>query len=122
MNLLTSGAAEHNLPDEHREYLAQIRPYVATSTRQKIGRIAFAVVWVPIFLPIMMISRKLVDDKGVAPGWFKAIMDGLTVAMWGNYDIFNKRIYGGERTVESERPRRFTERRMRLSRRFWRTR
>lgn len=112
LNLLTSGAAEHSLPDEYREYLAHIRPYVATSTRQKIGRIAFAVVWAPIFLPIMMISRKLVDDKGVAPGWFKLIMDGLKVAMWGSYDVFYKRIYGeGERTVESERPARFAEER-----------
>ncbi|KFY15341.1 hypothetical protein V492_02056 [Pseudogymnoascus sp. VKM F-4246] len=105
MNLLTSGAAEHNLPDEYREYLAQIRPYVATSLRQKIGRIAFAAVWAPILLPLMMVSRKLVNDKGVAPGWFKVIMDGMMKSMWGSYDIFYKRIYGeGERTVESERP------------------
>lgn len=112
MNLLTSGATEHNLPDEYREYLAQIRPYVATSTRQKIGRIAFALVWAPIFLPLMMVSRKLADDKGRAPGWFNMIMDGLKVGMWGSYDIFYRRIYGeGERTVESERPEMFAEKR-----------
>lgn len=110
MNLLTTGAAEHNLPDEYREYLAQIRPYVATSTRQKIGRIAFATVWAPILLPLMMLSRRLVDNKGVAPKWFKAIMDGLKLSMWGSYDIFYKRIFGeGERTVESERPAQFAE-------------
>ncbi|OBT69934.1 hypothetical protein VE03_00410 [Pseudogymnoascus sp. 23342-1-I1] len=110
MNLLTSGAAEHNLPDEYREYLAQVRPYVATSLGQKIGRIAFAAVWAPILLPIMMISRKLVDDKGRAPRWFNAIMGWMQVGMWGSYDIFYKRIYGeGERTVESERPERFAE-------------
>ncbi|KFY22370.1 hypothetical protein V491_02816, partial [Pseudogymnoascus sp. VKM F-3775] len=105
-----SGAAEHNLPDEYREYLAQIRPYVATRTSQKIGRIAFAALWAPIFLPIMIVSRKLVDDKGVAPGWLKLVMDGLKVAMWGSYDIFYKHIWGeGERTVESERPPKFAE-------------
>ncbi|KFY25099.1 hypothetical protein V493_04841 [Pseudogymnoascus sp. VKM F-4281 (FW-2241)] len=110
LNLLISGAAEHNLPDEYREYLAQIRPYVATSLRQKIGRIAFAAVWTPIIIPIMMISRKLVDDKGRAPGWFNTIMDAMKVVMWGSYDIFYKRVYGeGERTIESQRPARFAE-------------
>src|SRR5690349_7649036 len=30
LGLLTTGAEEHNLPEDYREYLAQIRPYVAT--------------------------------------------------------------------------------------------
>lgn len=103
LGLLTSGAAEHHLPDEYREYLAQIRPYTITSMRQKIGKALLLAMWAPPLLAMVSFTKVVADDKGMAPKWYTTCMDFLFRGMWASYDGFYRKLYGdGERTVEGE--------------------
>ncbi len=101
LNLITSGASEHQLPAEYREYLAGLRPYRATSVRQKIGKAIFVATWLPVFAAIIGMSKVMAGKNGRVPAWYGKCMDVLTRCVWGSYDHFYKRIYGdGERTTE----------------------
>ncbi|RJE18976.1 hypothetical protein PHISCL_08684 [Aspergillus sclerotialis] len=100
LNLLTSGAAEHELPDAYREYLSQIRPYRITTTGQKIGKVLFLLIWGPGFLVLMALSRAFAGEDGRSPRWLNRVADLLMAAMWGSYDCFFVRMFGeGERTI-----------------------
>ena len=101
LKLLTSGAAEHKLPDAYREYLSQIRPYRITTTGQKIGKVLFLLIWGPAFLMLLALSKALAGEDGRSPAWLNRVTDILSAAMWGSYDCFFLRMFGeGERTIE----------------------
>ncbi|KAL8816713.1 MAG: hypothetical protein Q9223_004318, partial [Gallowayella weberi] len=42
LHLITTGAAEHALPHEYREYLARLQPYTITTAGQRMGRFVFS--------------------------------------------------------------------------------
>ncbi|CAG8001795.1 unnamed protein product [Penicillium olsonii] len=100
LNLIKTGAAEHDLPISYQEYLAQIRTYHVTTGRQKAGKTIFLVLWVPWLLLVMTLSRTCAGPDGRSPPWLVAMANILFTAMWSSYDLFFAKVFGnGERTL-----------------------
>jgi hypothetical protein len=100
MQLLMNGARELDLPQDYRQFLANIRPYTITTWRQKIGKILFLARWAPVLLSLLGLQRVLADDKGIMPPWLASIQEKVFKALWNNYDVSFRRIFGdGERTI-----------------------
>ncbi|CAL5865945.1 uncharacterized protein PFLUO_LOCUS152 [Penicillium psychrofluorescens] len=103
LNLLTTGAAEHQLPIAYQTYLAQIRPYKITSTRQKIGKVVFLAMWGPALLTVMTLSKVFAGPDGRSPPWVVVFVDLVIEAVWKSYDLVFVKLFGdGERTVEPD--------------------
>lgn len=101
LDLLVTGAAEHDLPVSYREYLSQIQTYRVTTTRQKIGRAIFLTMWGPIFLSILKMSKTFAGPDGRSPPWLVTLANVVVEVMWFSYDYFFKKVFGdGERTIE----------------------
>jgi hypothetical protein len=105
LNLLMTGAAENELPLSYREYLAQIRPYRITTTRQKIGRGIFLALWGPPILSLLAMSKAFAFRDGRSPAWLVTLGNVLFAVMWNTYDHVFKPVFGdGERTIEDTPP------------------
>jgi len=101
LKLIRDGAAEHHLPAEYQSFLADLRPYTITTRRQALGAKLFLSFWLPFIMFLMGSSRKLADKDGKMPDWFAWVMALLFGAMWGDYDLVFKRVFGdGERTMK----------------------
>ncbi|KAI9728926.1 MAG: hypothetical protein M1828_000011 [Chrysothrix sp. TS-e1954] len=99
LTLLTDGAKEHELPEEYRTYLDNIRPYRVTSDWLKTGKRIFAVSWGPLLLGMFKLQTKLADKRGRSPWYMTKITGFVFVSLWTSYDYFFKWIFGdGERT------------------------
>ncbi|KAI1436689.1 hypothetical protein GGR50DRAFT_649070 [Xylaria sp. CBS 124048] len=99
LNLIRDGAREHDLPADYRTYLARLRTYAVTSTRQRIGRVLFSLVVLPWVVIMLTGSRLFADDKGVAPRWLGVITNVYSNIAWMAYDKIFKPIFGdGEHT------------------------
>ncbi|EPS29581.1 hypothetical protein POX_b03394 [Penicillium oxalicum] len=100
LNLLVTGAAEHDLPVSYREYLSQIHTYRITTVRQKIGKFVFVGLWAPAILSLLTFSKRFAGPDGRSPPWLVNLSNILISAMWYTYDMFFKPVYGdGERTL-----------------------
>lgn len=100
LKLIRDGADEHGLPEEYREYLADLRPFQITTTRQRIGQTLFAGFWMPVILALFAVGRLLADERGRTPGWFQKIQGGVFAVLWASYDNVFKGAFGdGERTI-----------------------
>ena len=103
LNLLRTGAVEHELPEEYQRYLAALQAYRITSTRQKIGKWLMMLMWGPGVVLLMSLGVLLADEDGKMPAWAAAVLSVLTRAMWWSYDAVFKPLFGdGERTVGGE--------------------
>jgi hypothetical protein len=101
LGLIKTGAAEHNLPDSYRGYLAQIRTFHITTTRQKAGKVIFLVMWAPGLLMTMALSRIFAGPDGRSPPLLVVLANVLISGMWKSYDGFFARVFGdGERTLD----------------------
>ena len=104
LKLLTDGADEHCFPTDYRGYLQELKPYIPTSRRQKIGGIVFRGIWMPILTVVMSFNRIFADKRGRAPKWLSVITGGVFKGVWVSYDGFFRQIFGdGERTQKEER-------------------
>lgn len=100
LKLLTDGADEHHLPAEYKVYLHQLRPYVASTKRQKIGGALFLMTWFPISSTLFTLVKLLADKRGRSPAWLSSLLNMLFGVSWASYDLFFKGIFGdGERTI-----------------------
>ncbi|KAJ5115320.1 hypothetical protein NUU61_001079 [Penicillium alfredii] len=100
LNLISTGAAEHNLPLSYREYLAQIRPYRVTTRGQRVGRALSIAVWAPLLIVILVLSKMFAGPDGRSPQWLVVLGDFLLIAVWKLYDLFFVKVFGdGERTI-----------------------
>ncbi|KAL5336277.1 hypothetical protein BJX70DRAFT_286816 [Aspergillus crustosus] len=100
LNLITTGAAEHNFPLVYQGYLAQIETYHITSVRQKIGKVLFLAIWGPWILLMLALGRIFARPDGRSPEWVGRYSDFVTASMWSSYDKVFRRVFGdGERTV-----------------------
>ena len=100
LKLIMDGADEHNLPEEYQDYLRQLRPYVATTQRQKLGRTLFAMAWFPFFSVLFALTKLTADKKGKTPAWLIILFNASFRASWGSYELVFKRLFGdGERTI-----------------------
>jgi hypothetical protein len=101
LGLIKTGAEEHDLPKTYREYLAQIRTYRVTTTRQKIGKGIFLALWLPWVLLTLALSKIFAGSDGRSPQWLVALSNVLFSGMWNSYDCFFAKVFGdGERTLD----------------------
>ncbi|KAJ5542872.1 hypothetical protein N7461_008875 [Penicillium sp. DV-2018c] len=101
LGLIKTGAAEHNLPESYRDYLAQIRTFRITTTRQKVGKVLFLVMWAPGILLTMALSRIFAGPDGRSPPLLVVMANVLFLGMWKSYDGFFVKVFGdGERTLD----------------------
>ncbi|KAE8318699.1 hypothetical protein BDV41DRAFT_521798 [Aspergillus transmontanensis] len=101
LNLILTGAAEHNLPVSYRTHLSRVPTYRITTVRQKIGRSIFLVTWGPPMLLMLRLSRILAGPDGRSPHWLMKLSDIIITAMWGSYETIFRPLFGdGERTLE----------------------
>lgn len=100
LNLLTTGADEHALPKEYKDYLHRIRPYILTTGKQMAGRIIFMIVWLPLVGPLFGLNRIFADRNGNSPPWLRVSLQIVFGIAWTSYDTVLKPIFGdGERTI-----------------------
>lgn len=99
LNLLINGSKEQDLPSSYREYLNALQPYRTTSTRQRIGKVLFLILWAPALILSLQLSSLFADKNGRSPQWV-ASYGNLTFGMlWMCYDFIFKPVFGdGERT------------------------
>ncbi|KAH0536349.1 hypothetical protein FGG08_006775 [Glutinoglossum americanum] len=103
LRLLTDGADEHDLPEEYRLYLRDIRPYTVTTNRQRFGQFLFMSVWIPVVYVLIFMQRIFGDKRGRSPKWLIEASRTLFNRMWASYDGFFKDLFGdGERTMEPD--------------------
>ncbi|KAL8700765.1 MAG: hypothetical protein Q9224_000814 [Gallowayella concinna] len=101
LDLITTGAEEHGLPQEYREYLGRLQPYTITTQGQRIGRFVFMMTWLPVIRVMFMLSRMFSDEKGRSPKWLVRLLGAVFAGVWITYDGWLKEIFGdGERTIE----------------------
>lgn len=106
LKLITDGAREHDLPSDYQDYLQSLQPYTITSFRQKIGQFLLILTSGIFFMLMMVVSKKLADDRGKLPPWLAATMTALFSVTWMVYDGFYKPIFGdGERTESAAKRR-----------------
>lgn len=100
LKLISDGANEHQLPLEYKDYLRQIRPYVATNIGQKIGGKVFLTIWFPAFGSLFALVKLFADKKGRSPAWLNSLLGVVFGSSWVSYDLVFKRLFGdGERTI-----------------------
>lgn len=100
LGLLTSGAAEHDLPIEYQAWLQQLKAYRITTWRQTAGKALFIANWAPFVAVLFAMQRLLVDKNGRVPKWLGHLGIKLFGVMWTSYDRWYKRWFGeGERTI-----------------------
>ncbi|KAH8703406.1 hypothetical protein BGW36DRAFT_369289 [Talaromyces proteolyticus] len=100
LKLIMDGAAELDLPEDYRAYLAGIRPYQVTTWRQMVGRALFLGTWGLLTLFVMVLARWLADEKGIMPPWVARLQRRCLRGMWKSYDVSFRRVFGdGERTI-----------------------
>lgn len=100
LNLLTTGADEHALPKEYKEYLHRVRPYILTTKGQMAGRFFFLMVWLPLVAPLFGLNRIFADKQGRSPAWLRGLLQTVFGIGWTSYDTVFKPIFGdGERTI-----------------------
>ncbi|EJP68169.1 GliK protein [Beauveria bassiana ARSEF 2860] len=99
INLLRTGAQEHNLPLAYKEYLDSIQPYTATSTGQKLGKFIFMLLFLPLFILMIRAAALFADENGQIPKGLSTAMTIISNIMWICYDLFLRPVFGdGERT------------------------
>lgn len=103
LKLIKDGADEHDLPEEYKSYLHELRPYTVTTQKQRLGRWIFSMIWLPFIMAILSLNNRLANEDGKAPAWLVAIAGAVFKAMWVSYDGFFRPLFGdGERTVYDE--------------------
>lgn len=100
LKLITDGAAELGLPGEYQQYLLSLRPYRATTYKQRAGKVIFTATWVPFVLLIFAVGRLVQDKNGIVPPWYAKITAAVFKAVWTSYDnVFEPAFGDGERTI-----------------------
>ncbi|KAL9595220.1 MAG: hypothetical protein Q9219_006586 [cf. Caloplaca sp. 3 TL-2023] len=101
LNLIRTGAAEHDIPREYRDYLQEVKPYIITTQGQRLGRFVFRMTWSPIISATFALNRLFSDKQGRNPPWLVNLLGSIFVGVWTSYDGWMKGVFGdGERTIE----------------------
>lgn len=103
LDLIVTGAAQHNLPLSYQRYLSDFRPYQITTFRQKLGKLAMMISWGPLILMLLALCKQLGGPDGRSPPWLASLLNLAFTAMWKSYDYFFKWVFGdGERTLDDD--------------------
>ncbi|KAK2042323.1 hypothetical protein LZ31DRAFT_366901 [Colletotrichum somersetense] len=103
LKLITDGAAEHELPDDYQRWLRSLRPYAATTSRQRVARaLLTAFFWYPLLL-VFALSKALAGRDGRAPLFIGVALGAIFNLLWMAYDGVLKPVFGdGERTQDED--------------------
>ena len=105
LGLLTTGAAENDLPLEYRDWLQTLKPYRPTTVRQRIGKGLFISTFVVPGLALLGLQSQLADKNGNTPKWLGKLITKFFEMIWTTYDTAFLRLYGeGERTIGDPYP------------------
>lgn len=108
LKLITTGAAEHSLPDSYQAYLNSLQPYKITTVGQRLGQFFLLMTFGPFVFLLFMLMRMYSDEKGKSPSWLAWLSGAVFKGVWTAYDAIFKPVFGdGERTV-AEKQRRST--------------
>ncbi|KAI4131327.1 MAG: hypothetical protein LQ338_001282 [Usnochroma carphineum] len=100
LDLIRTGAEEHDIPREYREYLDELQPYTITTQGQRWGRFVFSVTWLPVIRAVLALNRVFSDEQGRSPRWLVSLLGVVFVGVWASYDGWMKGVFGdGERTI-----------------------
>jgi len=101
LNLITSGAAERDLPTEYCDYLSTIHPYTPTTAAQRMGAFIFLSLWSPIITFVFALNAVFGDEKtGRSPSWVALLASGVFKGVWASYDGWFLGVFGdGERSL-----------------------
>ena len=103
LSLITTGAAEHSLPDEYKTWLATLEAYRTTSEKQRMGSWIFLSMWAPVMTLVFWLFRTFSNKEGRSPVWVVEVARRVFIGVWMSYDGFFKETFGdGERTVEGD--------------------
>ncbi|KAI4168238.1 MAG: hypothetical protein LQ343_006566 [Gyalolechia ehrenbergii] len=103
LDLLRTGAEEHGIPREYREYLDLLQPYTITTRGQRMGRFVLEMTWWPILSAVFGLNKVFCDKQGRSPRWLVGLLGSVFVGIWTSYDGWMKGVFGdGERTIDSE--------------------
>ncbi|MCJ1226777.1 hypothetical protein MMC12_003431 [Toensbergia leucococca] len=103
LKLITDGADEHSLPLEYKVYLQNLRPYTASTAKQRLGQFLFILIFRPLIHIIFGLFATFADDKGRVPPWLANLSGAVFKSFWGAYDLFFYPLFGdGERTNTTE--------------------
>ncbi|KAK1992225.1 hypothetical protein LX36DRAFT_662628 [Colletotrichum falcatum] len=104
LKLITDGAAEHELPDDYQRWLRALRPYAATSLRQRLARwLLTALFWPPLLLVFALGKALAARNDGRAPLWLGVALGVVFNLLWMAYDGALKPVFGdGERTQDED--------------------
>ncbi|CAI7649998.1 unnamed protein product [Penicillium pancosmium] len=81
LDLITTGAREHNLP--------------------KVGKVVILLLFGPIILSLFALCKKLAGPDGRSPAWLLSLLNLIFATMWNSYDYVFKKVFGdGERTQD----------------------
>ncbi|KAL8753377.1 MAG: hypothetical protein Q9184_005440 [Pyrenodesmia sp. 2 TL-2023] len=101
IDLIRTGAEEHDIPQEYRDYLDSLKPYTITTQGQRMGRFVFSMTWLRIIRAVFMLNRVFRDEHGRSPPWLVRLLGSMFVGVWASYDWWMKGLFGdGERTIE----------------------
>lgn len=104
LNLLRTGAKEHNMPGFYQEYLDNLVPFQTSNWKQKTGRLLYLATWAPTILLIMKTTAIFADENGQLPKPLGTVVTFFFNMAWLSYDNIYHPIFGeGERTLESDR-------------------
>jgi hypothetical protein len=103
LKLIRDGAREHELPDEYQKYLHSLQPYTITTWRQRIGRVIFAGILLPLLMLFFGLGRLFADKNGNLPPALMLLTAAFFNLSWRFYDMVLKPVFGdGERTEEKK--------------------
>ncbi|KAK1450329.1 gliotoxin biosynthesis protein GliK [Colletotrichum melonis] len=103
LNLITSGAAEHELPDDYQRWLNSLVPYTPTSPRQKLAQWLLKALFLPVLLVFFALNKKVANKEGKVPVWLGVTLGVVFNLLWMAYDAVLRPVFGdGERTQEEE--------------------
>ncbi|KAL1895878.1 hypothetical protein Sste5346_004975 [Sporothrix stenoceras] len=105
LGLLTSGAADHELPQAYQDWLGSLQPYTITSRRQTIGSILLIITALPFLLIILGVNwlpRRKGSTGRMSPAMV-IVIGSIFRSVWWVYDHVFHPVFGdGERTEPSK--------------------
>jgi hypothetical protein len=113
LDIITTGAAEHDLPADWQAHLASYTAYTRTSRRQQVGRALFGVFFMLWFLFSGVLAflasawRKVSGDgkadDGALPPALRPLLCVFSNLIWLFYDKVGVHVFGdGEKTQEAQ--------------------
>ena len=93
--LLVQGAEERCLPETYQKRLKDTPTFhPGQSTRRKIGKWTFELVWIRVSIWIQRGIVRFKDQQGDVPPWFLIIFDCLLWLMWVYHDWIHSVLWG----------------------------